>query len=143
MLPGGKGRVPDRDPHLAGACRPVNRSRLDAKQSSHCLCESLDRRPLTRADIEYRSPDAGRRPGPTKGGDRIAYVCEIADLLAVAKNLDWLASAEDLISIRPKAPDDRKLTMTRPQLSLVRSVSQFLLPLAVVFVGFSVWWKRR
>jgi len=57
--------------------------------------------------------------------------------------VDWLASAEDLISIRPKAPDERKLTMTRSQLSMVRSVSQFLLPMAVVFLGFSVWWKRR
>ncbi len=57
--------------------------------------------------------------------------------------VDWLASAEDLISIRPKAPDERKLTMTRSQLSMVRSISQFLLPIAVVFLGFSVWWKRR
>jgi ABC-type uncharacterized transport system involved in gliding motility auxiliary subunit len=57
--------------------------------------------------------------------------------------VDWLASAEDLISIRPKAPDERKLTMTRSQLSMVRSISQFLLPIAVVFLGSSVWWKRR
>jgi ABC-type uncharacterized transport system involved in gliding motility auxiliary subunit len=57
--------------------------------------------------------------------------------------IDWLASAEDLISIRPKSADDRRLNMTRSQLVLVRSTSQFLLPLAVVFVGFSVWWKGR
>lgn len=57
--------------------------------------------------------------------------------------VDWLASAEDLISIRPKEPEDRRVTMTRAQLSMVRTVSQFLLPLAIVFVGVSVWWKRR
>ncbi len=57
--------------------------------------------------------------------------------------IDWLSSAEDLISIRPKEPEDRRVTMTRAQLSLVRTVSQFLLPLAIMFVGVSVWWKRR
>jgi ABC-type uncharacterized transport system involved in gliding motility auxiliary subunit len=57
--------------------------------------------------------------------------------------VDWLASDEDLISIRPKQQEDRRVTMTRAQLNMVRVTSQFLLPLAVVFIGFSVWWKRR
>ena len=58
-------------------------------------------------------------------------------------SVDWLASDEDLISIRPKEPDDRRITMTRSQLTLVRSTSQFLLPLVVIVAGVSVWWKRR
>ncbi len=58
-------------------------------------------------------------------------------------SVDWLASDEDLISIRPKEPEDRRITMTRAQLTWVRSTSQFLLPLVVVFAGVSVWWKRR
>lgn len=57
--------------------------------------------------------------------------------------VDWLASDEDLISIRPKEREDRRVTMTRAQLSLVRSTSQFLLPLIVIVAGVSVWWKRR
>ena len=57
--------------------------------------------------------------------------------------LDWLSSDEDLISIRPKAPDDRSVTMTRAQLGWVRGVSQFLLPFGVVVAWVSVWWKRR
>jgi ABC-type uncharacterized transport system involved in gliding motility auxiliary subunit len=57
--------------------------------------------------------------------------------------IDWLASDEDLISIRPKQEEDRRITMTRAQLSMVRITSQFLLPLAVVFAGVSVWWRRR
>lgn len=57
--------------------------------------------------------------------------------------VDWLSSDEDLISIRPKEREDRRVTMTRSQLSLVRSTSQFLLPLIVVVAGVSVWWKRR
>jgi len=58
-------------------------------------------------------------------------------------SVDWLASDEDLISIRPKEPEDRRITMTRSQLTLVRSTSQFLLPLVVIVAGVSVWWKRR
>jgi len=54
-----------------------------------------------------------------------------------------LASDEDLISIRPKPQEDRRITMTRAQLNLVRLTSQFVLPLVVVFAGVGVWWKRR
>lgn len=63
------------------------------------------------------------------------------DLAANAVN--WLSSDEDLISIRPKPPDDRRITMTGGQLTWVRAVSQFVLPFAVLIVGVSVWWKRR
>jgi ABC-type uncharacterized transport system involved in gliding motility auxiliary subunit len=57
--------------------------------------------------------------------------------------VNWLTSDEDLISIRPKEQEDRRVTMTRAQLSLVRGISQFLLPLVVVVAGVAVWWKRR
>ncbi len=57
--------------------------------------------------------------------------------------VDWLSSDEDLISIRPKEQEDRRVTMTRAQLNLVRITSQFLLPLIVVVAGVSVWWRRR
>jgi ABC-type uncharacterized transport system involved in gliding motility auxiliary subunit len=57
--------------------------------------------------------------------------------------INWLASDEDLISIRPKPQEDRRITMTHAQLNLVRLTSQFALPLAVVIVGVGVWWKRR
>jgi ABC-type uncharacterized transport system involved in gliding motility auxiliary subunit len=57
--------------------------------------------------------------------------------------VNWLSSDEDLISIRPKEREDRRITMTRSQLSWVRATSQFLLPAIVVVVGVGVWWKRR
>jgi ABC-type uncharacterized transport system involved in gliding motility auxiliary subunit len=57
--------------------------------------------------------------------------------------INWLSSDEDLISIRPKEQEDRRITMTRAQLNWVRITSQFLLPLLVVVGGVSVWWKRR
>jgi ABC-type uncharacterized transport system involved in gliding motility auxiliary subunit len=57
--------------------------------------------------------------------------------------INWLASDEDLISIRPKPREDRRITMTQAQLRWVRATSQFVFPLIVVAAGISVWWKRR
>lgn len=57
--------------------------------------------------------------------------------------LNWLSQDEDLISIRPKDPDDRRLTMSEGQLSMVFFTSVVFLPLMAVLAGASVWWKRR
>lgn len=57
--------------------------------------------------------------------------------------INWLASDEDLISIRPKPPADQHITMTRAQSRMVILTSQFFLPLIVIFGGVFVWWKRR
>ncbi len=57
--------------------------------------------------------------------------------------MNWLSSDEDLISIRPKPPENSTLTLTLAQFSWVRMSSQFLLPMALLLVGVSVWWRRR
>jgi ABC-type uncharacterized transport system involved in gliding motility auxiliary subunit len=57
--------------------------------------------------------------------------------------MNWLSSDEDLISIRPKEREDRRITMTQAQMKWVRITSQFLFPLAIVFAGVTVWWRRR
>lgn len=57
--------------------------------------------------------------------------------------INWLASDEDLISIRPKERDDRRITLTEAQLILLRTTSLFVMPLVVIVAGVSVWWKRR
>jgi gliding motility-associatede transport system auxiliary component len=57
--------------------------------------------------------------------------------------MNWLSSDEDLISIRPKPPEDRKVNMTRAQFNWVRLSSQFILPGALLLAGLSVWWSRR
>lgn len=57
--------------------------------------------------------------------------------------VNWLSSDEELISIRPKDPEDRRLALNRRQMSMILYSSVFLLPLAVIAAGISVWWKRR
>ncbi|HTT32105.1 MAG TPA: GldG family protein [Methylomirabilota bacterium] len=57
--------------------------------------------------------------------------------------INWLASDEDLISIRPKDRDDRRVSLTQAQFGWVRVTSQFLIPLAFLIAGVTVWWRRR
>ena len=58
-------------------------------------------------------------------------------------SVDWLASQEDLISIRPKPPESQHLTMTEAQMRRVLVLGVFGLPILIVLAGFLVWWQRR
>ena len=57
--------------------------------------------------------------------------------------MNWLSNDEDLISIRPKDPEDRRIQMTRSQMNMLRITAQFLLPLLVIVAGIMVWLRRR
>ena len=57
--------------------------------------------------------------------------------------LNWLSSDEDLIAIRPKDPEDRRLNMNAQQVTLLFYGSVVGLPLLMALAGFSVWWRRR
>jgi ABC-type uncharacterized transport system involved in gliding motility auxiliary subunit len=57
--------------------------------------------------------------------------------------ISWLAQDESFISIRPKNPEDRRLTMTEAQGRLVSFVVLLFLPVGVLVAGISVWMKRR
>lgn len=57
--------------------------------------------------------------------------------------VSWLAEEEDLIAIRPKSPEDRRVTLTARQTRLVMYFSLLVLPLSVLGLGVGVWLKRR
>ena len=57
--------------------------------------------------------------------------------------MNWLSSDEDLISIRPKEPEDRRLNMSARQMTMVFSESVLMIPLVIVVAGVGVWWRRR
>ena len=44
--------------------------------------------------------------------------------------VNWLSSDEELISIRPKDPEDRRLAMSRSQMTMIFYTSVILMPLA-------------
>jgi ABC-type uncharacterized transport system involved in gliding motility auxiliary subunit len=57
--------------------------------------------------------------------------------------MNWLSSDEDLISIRPKEQEDRRLSLNRAQMGRIFYSSVIVLPLMVILGGVAVWWKRR
>ncbi len=57
--------------------------------------------------------------------------------------VNWLSSDEDLISIRPKAPEDRPLNMTSRRLNATFWLSVVVFPLGVIGAGLITWWRRR
>jgi ABC-type uncharacterized transport system involved in gliding motility auxiliary subunit len=56
--------------------------------------------------------------------------------------VNWLSADEDLISIRPKEPEDRRLTV-RPAQYWILYTTSFLPALGVLAAGIMVWLKRR
>ncbi len=57
--------------------------------------------------------------------------------------INWLTSDEDLISIRPKAPEDRPLNISPQKVNMLFWLSVVIFPLGVVAFGMVTWWKRR
>jgi len=57
--------------------------------------------------------------------------------------VSWLAQEEDLISIRPKPPEDRRIILSQSEQSMLRLVTVFLMPGAVLVIGIIVWTRRR
>jgi len=57
--------------------------------------------------------------------------------------ISWLAEEEDLISIRPKDVEDRRVSLTPRQSKMIFYISVILMPLAVLVLGTMVWLRRR
>jgi ABC-type uncharacterized transport system involved in gliding motility auxiliary subunit len=57
--------------------------------------------------------------------------------------VNWLAQQENLISIRPKAPSDGRLTITARQANAVLMMSLLLIPALVFGTGVYTWWRKR
>lgn len=58
-------------------------------------------------------------------------------------SIDWLAQDENMVSIRPKSPTARRITLSDGQVAGLRWFELFFLPGLVILVGVSIWWKRR
>jgi ABC-type uncharacterized transport system involved in gliding motility auxiliary subunit len=55
----------------------------------------------------------------------------------------WLSQQENLIAIRPKNPDDRRLTLTATQQSNITWLSLVIIPAAIFGAGIYAWSRRR
>jgi ABC-type uncharacterized transport system involved in gliding motility auxiliary subunit len=55
----------------------------------------------------------------------------------------WLSQQENLISIRPKEPDDRRITMTSTVQTNIQILALLVIPGVVFASGVYTWWRRR
>ena len=99
------------------------------------------------------SPAPEEPPPPTREGRVVAFGdADFASnaLLPFLGNRDlflnvvaWLAEDADLISIRPREPEDQRMFLTQTQQQTIAFVALLLLPGLFVALGAWVWWKRR
>jgi len=57
--------------------------------------------------------------------------------------IGWLSQQENLIAIRPKEADDRRVTMTAAQQTNVVWLSLLVIPAFIFGSGVYTWWRRR
>ncbi len=57
--------------------------------------------------------------------------------------INWLSSDEDLISIRPKAPEDRRLNVTQRQMNAFAYSDLIIIPVLIIVAGVLIFLKRR
>ena len=58
-------------------------------------------------------------------------------------SLNWLAQQENLIAVRPRQPQDQRLTLTADQQNRIMILSLFIIPGIVFATGVYTWWRRR
>lgn len=98
------------------------------------------------------SPDAPDGPSPPE--TRVVAVgdSDFASNYAVAvpgnsdffmNSLNWLAQQENLIAVRPRQPQDHRLTLTADQQNRIMILSLFIIPGLVFATGIYTWWRRR
>ena len=101
-----------------------------------------------KADKEKNPLDSDKKEGRivVLGTSRLAR----NNFLGVGGNLDlflntlnWLSSDEDLISIRPKQPDNTPLDVSAGAMQRILLGTVFGLPLMIIVAGIRVWWMRR
>ena len=57
--------------------------------------------------------------------------------------VNWLAQQENLISVRPRNPEDRRITLTAGQDRMIFWFTMLILPGLIFLAGIQTWWRRR
>ena len=121
--------------------------------------ERKDKRgPLSIAAAVSASPGAASTPTPDANAPKPeTRVIVIGDsdfpanaYLGIGGNRDffmnmlgWLSQQENLISIRPKEAEDRRITLTAAQQNNIMMLSLFVIPGVIFGSGVYAWWRRR
>ena len=135
----------------AGAAdRQENRARPGKGQAGtdHARLGGLRRR---RRSIREAAGQAGRAQSRKRGSSSSAIPTFASNsVLGIEGNRDifmntvgWLSQQENLISMRPKEADDRRLTLTATQQNNLTWLSLLIVPAVVFGTGVYSWWRRR
>jgi ABC-type uncharacterized transport system involved in gliding motility auxiliary subunit len=57
--------------------------------------------------------------------------------------VNWLAQQENLIAIRPRDPEDRRITLTRDHQARIFWLTVLIIPGLILLAGVQTWWRRR
>jgi ABC-type uncharacterized transport system involved in gliding motility auxiliary subunit len=113
---------------------------------------------LRKAAAPSPTPSPSASPGgeePPKPAEGRAVVFGDSDwasnsLLGFQGNQDfflnvvaWLSEDSDMISIRPREPEDQRLFLTKDKQQIVAGVALALIPGIFVVLGVWTWWRRR
>ena len=60
-----------------------------------------------------------------------------------SNTVNWLAQQEDLIAIRPRDAEDRRIQLTADQGERIFYLTVFIIPGLLFLNGIRVWWRRR
>ena len=95
-------------------------------------------------------PATPEAPKPKHGGRDRRLGLRLHRWLGIPGNRDlflntvnWLAQQENLISIRAKDPEDRRITLTPDQDRLIFWLTIFIIPGLILLMGIQAWWRRR
>ena len=58
-------------------------------------------------------------------------------------SVNWLAQQENLIAIRPRDPQDRRITLTGDQQRRIFWLTVLIIPGLILLAGVQTWWRRR
>ena len=61
----------------------------------------------------------------------------------ILNTINWLAQQENLIAIRPREPEDRRITLTADQQVRITWLSLLMVPGVILATGVYTWWSRR
>jgi ABC-type uncharacterized transport system involved in gliding motility auxiliary subunit len=75
------------------------------------------------------------------GSNRLLGFQGNRDLFMNAVN--WVAQQENLIAIRSKDPEDRRVSLTADQAKLIFWLSIVVIPGFILAAGVQTWWRRR